>query len=1231
MEIFNFCIVFYGTTILFRSAIAYGSDPKKIDNAIRAIQKETVDLVEIWSEEIGRKLLELSNNMTRVQDVKKNFRHLQNHLYKIDGVVLTEDVASDIRIFMENKVDAVRRIADYAEFLSYYRRDDQAYKNETRDRYYYFDVDGIENSEETIERSMEISEDIFNECEWWCAHKHLTNLTYNIFNSESSINQLFEKRDYQTEDFSCDCDNLMEALHSRESYTNLPLKYEPHFETSVNLNVSAVKVATNIFERDMTVLEGIRWSEPLDLVFKRNYYADSDLVWQYFASPSGFMRHYPAVQWSDERYYQTYDFRTRSWFTEAMTSPKDIIILLDQSGSMKGLRRKLSHQIVNDILDTLNDNDFVNIYTFNNVTSPLVDCFNDTLFQANEENLRLLREYLPVYQIEFVANISLGLEKAFKLLAYFRQTNLTSNCNQAIMLITEGIDYDYDISIFNRSNWIKNFPVRIFTYLLGTEKEDEKQMEFIACSNMGYYVNMTEKPDIREKVLKYLKVMSRPINFCYNDKQSPIWSYLYVDLADRRLSNWLWNKFEGIRQREVFLDHVKRRADRLQFNHNSVTHMLLQETHVYGAYEEKQNYTYMTTVSLPVYGRRGDEYNLTGVAGVDVPIKFFRARIPYNKIGVNGYAFIITNNGYILMHPEHRTEFEYILKPTFNRVDILETEILDDENEPRIFGADIVRRRSSTSEWLQLREKMLKRQGKKATLNIKYTLDDMKRIIRARRHYYYTDIGPFTLCIVMPDQYGVVKVNKSRVSKDPPPETILNYDNWAAHPDWIYCKNCPPTHKKTLEQIEYAYYHPSFRNNLYHDLMHDIEKTSWFNDDVHHEKKFVDAYYMHKIFLSTNSGLTRWKTFNRDIYQNIYDEAEPASNRSIDEDWYQRSVEENLKNEDMFIFSVPFEISGYENNTMIRGTKAIFVEKGNMKTPVAVVGLEFNHQAMYKLYNSITTKPRAKKGGKKITCESDYLNCFILDNNAYILLSDEIEYTGRFIGDIRPDIMYYLVKENVYESTRMFDYQASCQNEPPESPDPGDKKCFKKATKKKKNSSPKIDLFLKSALLNLLQTIKWAFNLLLYTLGYIHPLGEDVLKLESKIFETLKVKKTVPTPCDREMWLFTLKKGFRSSFYNNDSIKFNCNWSYVVKEIPNTNLIFLAISNCPMTTSHTYPHTPEPMKINYYSQNVKVSLPCYIATMNNYTREPYMKCYKRDEREDKLNQMDKNFCGHTWD
>lgn len=99
---------------------------------------------------------------------------------------------------------------------------------------------------------------------------------------------------------------------------------------------------------------------------------------------------------------------------------------------------------------------------------------------------------------------------------------------------------------------------------------------------LGWWANMTHMGDIREKMLNYLNVMSRPINFNAMNKKNAsfIWSYLHVDLADRRLSNWLWKKFEGIRQRKVFLDHIKRiiKRERLFFDYPS--HMLLKTTHV---------------------------------------------------------------------------------------------------------------------------------------------------------------------------------------------------------------------------------------------------------------------------------------------------------------------------------------------------------------------------------------------------------------------------------------------------------------------------------------------------------------------------------------------------------------------------------------------------------------------------------------------------------------------------
>lgn len=48
-------------------------------------------------------------------------------------------------------------------------------------------------------------------------------------------------------------------------------------------------------------------------------------------------------------------------YIQAATSPKDIVILVDMSGSMKGLRMAIAKHTITTILDTLGENDFVNI------------------------------------------------------------------------------------------------------------------------------------------------------------------------------------------------------------------------------------------------------------------------------------------------------------------------------------------------------------------------------------------------------------------------------------------------------------------------------------------------------------------------------------------------------------------------------------------------------------------------------------------------------------------------------------------------------------------------------------------------------------------------------------------------------------------------------------------------------------------------------------------------------
>jgi len=48
-------------------------------------------------------------------------------------------------------------------------------------------------------------------------------------------------------------------------------------------------------------------------------------------------------------------------YIQAAASPKDIVILVDTSGSMKGLRIEIAKATVAKIVDTLSDDDFFNV------------------------------------------------------------------------------------------------------------------------------------------------------------------------------------------------------------------------------------------------------------------------------------------------------------------------------------------------------------------------------------------------------------------------------------------------------------------------------------------------------------------------------------------------------------------------------------------------------------------------------------------------------------------------------------------------------------------------------------------------------------------------------------------------------------------------------------------------------------------------------------------------------
>ncbi|NXC66567.1 CA2D4 protein, partial [Anhinga anhinga] len=178
------------------------------------------------------------------------------------------------------------------------------------------------------------------------------------------------------------CLSLFHCLHQQFDYYNsllinekdennnyvelgdeLILEPNEHFNNLlVNTTYSDIQLPTNVYNKDPDILNGVYMSEALNPIFVDNFERDPTLTWQYFGSSTGFFRLYPGIKWlPDENGVISFDCRNRGWYIQAATSPKDIVIIVDVSGSMKGLRMTIAKHTIITILDTLGENDFVNI------------------------------------------------------------------------------------------------------------------------------------------------------------------------------------------------------------------------------------------------------------------------------------------------------------------------------------------------------------------------------------------------------------------------------------------------------------------------------------------------------------------------------------------------------------------------------------------------------------------------------------------------------------------------------------------------------------------------------------------------------------------------------------------------------------------------------------------------------------------------------------------------------
>ncbi|KAM3587492.1 uncharacterized protein V6R79_006806 [Siganus canaliculatus] len=419
-----------------------------------------------------------------------------------------------------------------------------------------------------------------------------------------------------------DLNSTSDGKQKKNRYIPDDFEIDPDFKRLVSYNTTAVHIPTDIYEGSTNILNELNWTEALEDVFRKNKEEDPSLLWQVFGSATGLARYYPASPWmntsNSASKIDLYDVRRRPWYIQGAASPKDMLILVDASGSVSGLTLKLIRTSVSKMLETLSDDDYVNVVSFNDkATYP--SCF-ENLVQANVRNKRKLKDAVQTITAKGITNYRGGFELAFAQLA---QMNVSrANCNKIIMLFTDGGEERAE-EIFKKYNSKQS--VRIFTFSVGKHNYDKGPIKWMACTNKGYYYEIPSIGAIRINTQKYLDVLGRPMVKNSRMAKQVQWTNVYLDALELGL---------------------------------------------------------VITGTLPVFNKTNTGSKKTqsqlilGVMAIDVSLEDIKRLTPCFTFGPNGYYFAIDPNGYVLLHPNLQPMTAKFHEPV--TLDFLDAELEND-------------------------------------------------------------------------------------------------------------------------------------------------------------------------------------------------------------------------------------------------------------------------------------------------------------------------------------------------------------------------------------------------------------------------------------------------------------------------------------------------------------------------------------------------------------------------
>ena len=299
----------------------------------------------------------------------------------------------------------------------------------------------------------------------------------------------------------------------------------------IDTNNFVIKASSSV-TADADIKNAVCYSEDARSTIVDIYTNQSGSVkWLYYGSSEGVLVNYPAFLWgwSCGSCSDSYDPRLRPWWVMGATGPKDVVLMIDTSGSMEAQNRmENAKAAATTVVTSLTNIDYLAVIDFD---SDAVS--ENTYLVPAESNYRTrMTDFISGMSAEGGTKYNRAIEKAFEITTRSDAASvpMSSACSRVYVFLSDGEPNDSIQTFRDTINANKRDKDMFFMVSLGSGVSST--LKNAACDVGGIYIKVADGSAVALQAAlgKYYQYLA--MGNMVQEVQPTRWSEPYISIPD---------------------------------------------------------------------------------------------------------------------------------------------------------------------------------------------------------------------------------------------------------------------------------------------------------------------------------------------------------------------------------------------------------------------------------------------------------------------------------------------------------------------------------------------------------------------------------------------------------------------------------------------------------------------------------------------------------------------------